>query len=135
MKVKTAILVTYIVLLMLITLVFFRGNPYAPIELDPIASYRRAANASPYLARIEIRNAALNVAMFIPLGFLPPMLWDELKKPIRLISLALAFTFTIEVAQLVFSRGVFAVEDILHNTMGAAIGLLVCKIWQRMTNK
>jgi len=134
-RVKIVLLIAYIAVLLLITLIFYRGSPYAPIELDPIASYRRAINAPPHLARIEIRNAVLNVLMFIPMGLLPPMVWREFRKPLRLILSALALSFTIELAQLVAQRGVFAIEDILHNTLGTIFGFLAYKTWELITNK
>ena len=135
MRLKILILAGYIALLLAVTLVVYRGSPYAPIELDPIASYRRAANAPAPLARIEIRNAVLNVLMFIPMGFLPPLVWRVMAKPYILIPAALALTLTIETAQLLTNRGVFAIEDILHNVIGAAIGLLGYKIWISITSK
>jgi len=131
MKIKLLVLIIYISALLAITLIIYRGSPYAPVELDPIASYRRALNAPAQLARIEIRNAVLNIIMFIPFGFLPPMLWKKLAKPQLLLPLALAFTLTIETAQLILNRGVFSIEDMLHNLLGAAIGLLAFKITSR----
>ena len=121
---KLLALVLYICLVFIITLVVYRGSPYAALELNPIASYIRALNAPPHLARIEIRNAVLNVLMFTPFGFLPPLVWRKFSSPIYLLPTAFAFTLTIELTQLITGRGVFSTEDLLHNTLGAGIGLL-----------
>lgn len=115
-------------MLILVTLVIFRGAPYAQFELDPIASYRRAAAAPAHLAQIEIRNIILNIIMFIPMGLLPPFIWPKFAKFYRLVPAALAFTLAIETAQLLTARGVFALEDIIHNAAGAILGFLMFKI-------
>ena len=103
------------------------------IELHPLASYRRALNAPPHLARIEIRNALLNIAMFIPLGIFLPIIWHGLQKFYLALPVAFFAAMAIEAVQLTTRRGVFALEDILHNTAGAALGIIAVKIikWLR----
>ncbi|MCL2350236.1 MAG: VanZ family protein [Defluviitaleaceae bacterium] len=117
----------YIIALLAATLLFFRGAPYAPIELDPIASYRRAMTAPAHLSRIEIRGIILNIAMFIPLGLMPPAIWPRLSKAYFMLPLVFAATLSIETTQLLTSRGVFAIEDIIHNTAGGILGFLIFK--------
>ena len=101
------------------------------IELYPLASYRRALNAPPHLARIEIRNALLNIAMFIPLGIFLPITWHKLQKFYLTLPVAFLASIAIETAQLLTHRGVFALEDILHNTAGAALGIIIIKIFKK----
>jgi glycopeptide antibiotics resistance protein len=120
--------VLYIILLIGVTLVFFRGAPYARIELDPIASYRRAAAAPSHLAQIEIRNIILNIIMFIPMGLMPPLIWRRLSKIYIVLPIALAATLAVEFAQFLTVRGVFALEDIMHNFFGALLGFLMYKL-------
>ena len=121
----------YIFALICITLLFFRGSPFATIEMNPIASYRRALNAPPHLARIEIAGIILNIAMFIPMGFLVPLNWPKLSHWRWLLPLAVIPTVLIETAQLITGRGVFAFEDIIHNAFGAVLGFLAYKIVKR----
>lgn len=118
----------YIFLILAVTLLF-RSYAVYNIELDPIASYRRALNAPHHLAVIEIRNIILNIVMFIPLGFMLPMASKGLGKIYTAIPLAAIFTFAIETTQHFTSRGVFAVEDMLHNTFGAIVGFALYKIF------
>ena len=117
----------YIFLVLSVTLLF-RSFAAFNIELDPIASYRRALNAPHHLAVIEIRNIILNIMMFMPLGFMLPIASEKLRKIYLIIPLAVFFTFTIEATQYLTSRGVFALEDMLLNTMGAIIGFTIYKI-------
>ena len=112
----------YITLIICATLIFFRGAPYHSLELNPIASYRRALAAPPTLAKTEIRNIILNILMFVPLGFSLPFLWSPLQKFHFVLLISLTFTLSIETTQLITAQGVFSLEDIAHNTLGAALG-------------
>jgi len=112
----------YIFVVLYVTLIS-RSVYIFSIELDPIASYRRAANTQPHLAAIEIRNIILNVAMFMPLGIFLPLLCAKLRKFYIALPIAFLASLAIEIAQLATRRGVFSIEDILHNTLGAALGL------------
>ena len=72
-----------------------------------------------------------NVLLFIPLGILLPMVCVCMSwKKIALI--AMSTSASIEFCQLVFSLGLFELNDILHNTLGAMIGysiyLLIAKV-------
>jgi len=108
---------------------------YSPIELSPIASYIRAANAPPHLARIEIRNAIYNIVMLIPLGLMLPAMHRYFKRLLITTAAGLATSVAIETAQLATSRGVFAIEDILHNTIGTAIGYIIYKFLSKFIKK
>jgi glycopeptide antibiotics resistance protein len=112
----------YVLVILSVTLLF-RNTTFFNVELDPIASYRRAANAPAHLAAIEIRNIFLNVAMFVPLGIILPRLSDKFRKFAAALPVALLASLAIETAQIATRRGVFSIEDILHNTAGAALGL------------
>ena len=111
----------YIFFILSITLLFRDQTTYN-IELDPIASYRRALNAPLHLSLIEIRNLILNTAMFVPIGFMLALLFINLNKMYITVILSLLFTLSIELIQFFTHRGVFAIEDIIHNTLGAVIG-------------
>ena len=63
-----------------------------------------------------------NVLMFIPLGFLMPVLWRQ--KWWQTLLIALAATLCIELIQPFFDRS-FDVDDIFLNFMGGAVGLLL----------
>ena len=63
-----------------------------------------------------------NVLMFIPLGFLMPVLWRQ--KWWQTLLIVLAATLCIELIQPFFDRS-FDVDDIFLNFMGGAVGLLL----------
>lgn len=66
-----------------------------------------------------------NVLMFVPLGFLTPVLWRQ--KWWQTLLTALAATLCIELIQPFFDRS-FDVDDIILNFAGGAIGLLLSVI-------
>lgn len=66
----------------------------------------------------------LNVVLFLPLGFLLPLLWPEWNRPIPVLLFGAAFSLLIEASQLLNIRNT-DVDDILLNTLGAVIGLLL----------
>ena len=115
----------YVFIVLSITLIFRSAHFFNHIELDPMASYRRAANAPAHLAILEIRDIILNIAMFVPLGIFLPLVHAPLEKFYIALPIALLASLTIETTQLVTNRGVFSVEDIIHNTLGAALGLFL----------
>lgn len=125
----------YVALVLCVTLVFFRGTPFARFELNPIASYQRALYADARLARGEIAGVVLNIIMFIPLGFLAPAIWKKFRKFYLLLILVVSATLFIETAQFITSRGVFSLEDIIHNTLGGVFGFIIFKIYPQELNK
>lgn len=67
-------------------------------------------------------NVLLNVALFVPAGFLLPLLWKGFRKWSRAIPAGLALSLVIELLQLAFARGVCDVDDLIANTLGTALG-------------
>lgn len=70
----------------------------------------------------NIANVLLNIAMFVPLGFLLPLLWKPCRKGYVAIPSGFAFSLFIELIQLLTRRGVCDVDDLFCNTLGAVIG-------------
>lgn len=83
---------------------------------------------------INNRNDAFmveNILLFIPYGFLCAWVIPCVRKPWRGLSLGLATSMGIEILQLVTGRGYFQIDDILTNTLGAVLGVLLYRILQR----
>ena len=66
-----------------------------------------------------------NVLLFVPLGFLTPILWRQ--RWWQTLLTALAATLGIELIQPFFARS-FDIDDILLNFTGGAIGLLLSAV-------
>lgn len=66
---------------------------------------------------LYFKQILLNIAMFIPIGFLL-----ALKKGWKSIPVALGISLIIELTQLMSRRGLFEFDDVIHNTLGALLG-------------
>ncbi len=67
-------------------------------------------------------NLLLNIAMFVPLGFLLPLLSKKFENPLLTFSTGFGTSLFIELAQSFLKRGLFDVDDLFTNTLGNFIG-------------
>lgn len=93
-------------------------------ELEFFWSYREWIFGGNAELGMEVIN---NIALFFPLGFL---LNDVLKKGSfgKVVFLAMFLSLSVESAQLVFKLGLFELDDIFNNTLGAAAGWCLFRI-------
>lgn len=76
----------------------------------------------------------LNVAMFIPLGVLLPLVYPEkLERWDSVILLALMVTTLIETVQFFLRLGQADLTDIVANVLGAAVGFLGYRVYRRFS--
>lgn len=73
----------------------------------------------------------LNIIMFMPLGFLLPLLWNKYRRIPALVCTGLGFSLMIELSQLL-NRRVTDIDDLLMNTLGALIGFIIWKLLSKM---
>lgn len=66
-----------------------------------------------------------NIALFIPLGALLPLLKKRFRKPLWTIGAGLLFSLSIEFFQLLSGRGSFDLDDLFNNSMGTVIGYCI----------
>ena len=76
-------------------------------------------------------NIVGNIAAFMPFGFFLPIISRRSTKWYNTVSFGLVFSLTLETLQLVLRVGSFDVDDMLLNTIGAALGFWVYKLVQR----
>ena len=112
------ILFCYIVIVIGAT-IFTRSGVYEHANFNLFSSYIEAWNN---YSKSYWRNIILNILMFVPFGFLLPLFSDRFKKFYWTLSLGFLFTFGIEVTQYITKRGIFEVDDIMNNWIGALIG-------------
>lgn len=91
----------------------------------PGMSFREEINLIPFYGGVSM-SMILNVVMFLPLGFLLPLLWEEYQSLKKTAVTGLFFSLGIEFCQL-FNRRVSDVEDLLANTLGAVLGWFIWK--------
>lgn len=67
-----------------------------------------------------------NIALFVPLGWLMPMLWRKLRSLWKIVALAGATSVAIEISQLLFISGrQSSTDDVVLNITGAFIGAVM----------
>jgi glycopeptide antibiotics resistance protein len=129
---------TFILLVLLIGYLFLvfaltnlgRGANYDGwINLNILSGYIDAWNDWSLLA---FQLIVFNVILFIPLGILLPLLSRKLDSLKAVCLIALGFTLFIEFFQLLTHTGIFELDDILHNTLGGVLGLLVFRAFKEL---
>lgn len=76
----------------------------------------------------------LNIIMFMPLGFLLPFIWKNMRKLKTVILISLVYSFSIEICQL-FNRRNSDVDDLLMNVVGAIIGFFIYKAFMKLLKR
>lgn len=80
---------------------------------------------------INDRNNAFvieNVLLFVPYGFLGCLVCRRCGHFLPCLALGALTSLCIETMQLITGRGIFQIDDILTNTLGAVIGFVIYKL-------
>ena len=72
-----------------------------------------------------VTEILLNILLFVPLGFLVPVLQEPFQRWWKMLLLGFGFSLFIECAQLVLHMGCFDTADLIHNTIGAGVGYVI----------
>jgi len=70
----------------------------------------------------ELQLILFNMIMFLPMGFLLPLLSKRAERFNVMFCVSLAVTFGIEILQFVTSTGIFELDDLFHNVLGSIMG-------------
>lgn len=81
-----------------------------------------------------LKNTALNILLFMPLGFLLPMLWKEYRSLKPVIFSGFALSLMIEILQ-IFTFRLTDIDDLITNTLGTLAGYYVWKAVQKYVKK
>ena len=95
-------------------------------NLVPFREIRRYLQRSYIIGRrLVFWNLVGNVLGFMPFGFMLPLLSDFFKKWYRVLSGGFLLTLLVESVQLISGIGIFDVDDMILNTLGAFLGYYV----------
>lgn len=119
--VVTLLLVAYGILLSYLTL--YAGTTHVPwsgrVRLIPLETITTVLSKEPMEILINIVG---NLAVFMPIGLLTPLLRDEPTSARRVAALSAGVSLLIEVLQLFSGRRIADVDDVLLNTLGGLLG-------------
>ena len=88
------------------------------IALTPLWSYAQWIQGND----VFLKYIVLNILMLLPIGVSLSFVW---KSPKRILVFGFLFSCLIETSQLLTGRGLFEIDDILHNTLGVYLGTLL----------
>lgn len=114
-----AVLLGYVLVVLCATLLSRAGGGYSPVNLHLFDSYMQAWQG---MDMADWRNLILNIAMFVPFGFLLPLVVKKCRAFWKTALCGLIFSGVIEGIQYLTGRGVCEADDLLNNTVGAMIG-------------
>lgn len=84
-------------------------------------------NIIPFIDMVsDFSNACLNILLFVPFGFLLPILWENFRNVKRVAFMGLITTFFIEISQ-IFTFRTTDINDIITNTVGTIIGYFIAR--------
>ena len=73
----------------------------------------------------------LNIIMFMPFGFLVPLIWEKYQSIKKTAFLGLALSVYIEFTQL-FNRRKTDIDDLMMNVLGTIVGFGIFHIWNKL---
>lgn len=115
-----AFLLSCWLLLVLALTITSRGANYTGnVNIDYFSGYINAWNK---WSISELQLILFNMLMFVPLGFLLPLLWDKAERFKVTFLASLGTTALIEFGQLLTGKGIFEVDDLFHNCLGSLFG-------------
>ena len=121
------VLAVWAVLVVYITVGNRSGTPSISHHFLPFHSYREVMNGgNPEI----LRSNFMNVALFYPAGLIFAALlsrkWPRVLRCLLATAVLLAMSAAIEWAQFRLNLGHCEIDDVIHNTLGALLGSLVC---------
>lgn len=112
-------LVGYLVMVDYATVGRLSGNGVGGVNLHLFRAWREAWNS--YSVKSWL-NVLLNIAMFLPLGVLLPLIWKSFRKWYWMLAAGFAVSMFFELSQYITGRGILDVDDLFANTLGAMMG-------------
>lgn len=91
---------------------------FARLELIPFWTYKAVIAHTP---GVSVWDIVLNIALFVPLGFLVKLLYPKLKL-LKIMLIAVLCSAFIETNQYLFEKGIAQIDDVMHNTLGCMLG-------------
>lgn len=121
----------YLILLIWLVLFKFATNP------SEIPSMR-GINLIPFYygkeTSVHLKEVIYNIIVFVPLGVYVQIFRENWKKVMKCLVILLT-SFLFEIVQFIFAIGASDVTDLIGNTIGGIVGILLCVILKKFTPK
>jgi len=140
-RLLAVIFVVYLLLVASVTIIpkqisRLRDEHAEHINLVPLGysfkCFQLDENQHPHVTRFCLRNTLGNIALFLPFGILLPALSNRFNSLRRVLLLAATLSLSIETIQFISrfigSPRAVDIDDVLLNTFGACLGLIVYRV-------
>ena len=106
---------------------FLMRTPYAAPRalLDPFHALKLflKADGLAFVKRLRyLEGAGLNILLFVPFGYLLPLLWKRAERWWKVVLCGFVLSLLIELTQLMTHLGMFDLDDLMNNSLGAFLG-------------
>jgi glycopeptide antibiotics resistance protein len=98
----------------------------------PFATIKLFSGSRNMRTEYKVENLLGNILIFIPLGFLLPLLIKRFRNTLAILLAGFFLSVFYECFQLATGIGVFDVDDMLLNTLGTAIGVIIFWIIKKL---
>lgn len=105
------------------------GYAYNLVPFDTIQRY--IVHRDHFNFDTWFKNLFGNLVLFIPIGFFLPLLHTGFRRSLPLLAATICMIAIVETAQMLLRVGSFDIDDIILNTAGAWIGLLMVRPFMR----
>lgn len=107
---------------------------YGHLFESPVEEIKASGFAAMFLqGTLPITGLFLNILIYYPLGYLLPILFSKLK-PKHVIFIGCLCSIATEATQYLLKMGWCETDDVIHNTLGTAIGVLVWHLQSKRLN-
>lgn len=117
---------SYLIYLTLFDRFYGRGTFHRKLSIIPFETTLKVLTSSHNWNAILI-NIFGNIAAFIPMGFLLPLVFTRLNKFFGIFTVVLSATVSIEVLQYITGTGTTDIDDVILNVTGGIVGYLMAK--------
>ena len=104
------------------------------IKLDLYSRFTRSPLNPFSMTYTKVEYNILNVAAFIPYGFIISAL-SEKKTVLKAARLSLLLSLIFEILQIFTAIGGFATNDLMYNTLGGIVGFVIFAVLDLVTNR
>lgn len=116
-----------IYILILFAFLFLKRTEFQSVNLVPFLSIMNYLNGDMLARAFAANNIIGNIALFIPLGVYITLLNGNKKASVNVCIIALV-SVIVEIAQYLFKVGATDIDDVILNTLGGLLGILIFKL-------
>lgn len=117
-----------IYILILFAFLFLKRTEFQSVNLVPFLSIMNYLNGDMLARAFSANNIIGNIALFIPLGVYITLLNGNKKASVNNVCIIALVSVIVEIAQYLFKVGATDIDDVILNTLGGLLGILIFKL-------